>query len=79
MLLLCFDYYVFRGKNGFFEFNQVDFGVQFSPFMRDIISPGDTKWNSHSESLTETNRYYQLVVVYRLPEACLTTVQLICC
>ena len=45
-----------RGKNGFFEFNQVDFGVQFVPFMRDIIQPNDAKWQSHSESLSETNR-----------------------
>lgn len=45
-----------RGKNGFFEFNQIDYGVQFVPFLRDIIQPNDAKWQSHSESLTETNR-----------------------
>lgn len=46
-----------RGKNGFFEFNQIDFGVQFVPFMRDIIQPTDAKWQSHAESLSETNRW----------------------
>ena len=45
-----------RGKNGFFEFNQVDFGVQFVPFMKDILPPADPHWQSHNESLSETNR-----------------------
>lgn len=46
-----------RGKNGFFEFNQVDFGVVFSPFMKEIIPAQDPRWQSSHESLSETNRY----------------------
>lgn len=46
-----------RGKNGFFEFNQVDFGIQFTPFMRDIATVQDPRWHAHHEALTETNRY----------------------
>jgi hypothetical protein len=45
-----------RGKNGFFEFNQVDFGVLHAPFMKDILGPQDSMWNRCAESLTETNR-----------------------
>ena len=46
------------GKNGFFEFNQVDFGVQFIPFMKEMVIPAlDPRWQSHSDTLSETNRY----------------------
>lgn len=34
----------------------MDFGVQFIPFMKDIIPSQDPRWQSHSETLSETNR-----------------------
>jgi hypothetical protein len=50
--------YFNRGKNGFFEFNQVDFGVVFTPFLRDMIPMQDGRWQTHHDTLSETNRYF---------------------
>jgi hypothetical protein len=55
-LLRHTNVYCYRGKNGFFEFNQVDFGVQFGPFMREIVNAQDPRWQAHHEALAETNR-----------------------
>lgn len=38
----------------------MDFGVQFIPFLRDIVPSGDPLWQSHADSLAETNRCFFL-------------------